>query len=132
MKNLPYCERLRQLNLPSLVYRRARGDMILLYKIMNGYIDTKCTQFITRNLRSKITESSVRGHQYHLFIRRPKGTTNILNKCFSIRTARMWNSLSEDIVTSSSINIFKNKLDDYWKDQDLKFDYRALYNYHRS
>ena len=35
LKNLPYEERLRRLNLPTLKYRRLRGDMINVYKILN-------------------------------------------------------------------------------------------------
>ena len=35
-KYLPYCERLRKLNLPTRAYRRIRGDMIETYKILNG------------------------------------------------------------------------------------------------
>ncbi len=33
MKNLSYEERLRVLHLPTLVYRRLRGDMIKTYKL---------------------------------------------------------------------------------------------------
>ena len=35
IKDLPYVKRLTELKLPSLVYRRRRGDMIIMYKIMN-------------------------------------------------------------------------------------------------
>ena len=35
LKDLPYEERLRRLNLPTLKYRRLRGDMINVYKILN-------------------------------------------------------------------------------------------------
>ena len=34
IQNLPYEERLRQLNLPSLMHRRRRGDMIQIYNII--------------------------------------------------------------------------------------------------
>ena len=37
LRDLPYEERLKQLKLPTLVYRRARGDMIETYKIMCDY-----------------------------------------------------------------------------------------------
>ena len=35
LRNLPYEERLRMLGLPSLFYRRARGDMIEVYKFLH-------------------------------------------------------------------------------------------------
>ena len=38
LKDKPYEERLRELELPSLVYRRRRGDMILMFKVINGLL----------------------------------------------------------------------------------------------
>ena len=38
LKTLPYEERLRALNLPSLYYHRKRGDMILVYQIFHGLV----------------------------------------------------------------------------------------------
>ncbi|XP_065557658.1 uncharacterized protein LOC136025557 [Artemia franciscana] len=35
MENKPYSERLREINLPSLVYRRKRGEMILAHKLLS-------------------------------------------------------------------------------------------------
>ena len=39
LKNLPYVERLKQLKLPTLKYRRLRGDMIEVFKIVHNYYD---------------------------------------------------------------------------------------------
>ena len=39
IKDLPYRERLRHLNLPSLYHRRKRGDMINTYKIITGKVN---------------------------------------------------------------------------------------------
>ena len=36
LKNLPYEERLKKLKLPSPKYRRMRGDMINVYKLLNN------------------------------------------------------------------------------------------------
>ena len=41
--NLTYEERLKKLNLPSLEFRRARGDMIETYKIIHGVYDSTTT-----------------------------------------------------------------------------------------
>ena len=39
-RDRPYGERLSILQLPSLAYRRLRGDMVLLYKILNNYFSS--------------------------------------------------------------------------------------------
>jgi hypothetical protein len=46
MKNLPYEERLRKLELPTLSYRRLRGDMIEVYKIIQGHYDPEASTII--------------------------------------------------------------------------------------
>jgi len=39
-KHLPYTDRLKYLKLPTLKYRRHRGDMTETYKIIHGLYDT--------------------------------------------------------------------------------------------
>jgi len=39
MENFKYPERLKQLELPTLAYRRNRGDMIVTYKLLSGLHD---------------------------------------------------------------------------------------------
>ena len=39
LRHLSYTQRLQKLQLPTLVYRRARGDMIEVFKIIHGYYD---------------------------------------------------------------------------------------------
>ncbi|KAK2193528.1 hypothetical protein NP493_10g02012 [Ridgeia piscesae] len=47
-KELDYKERLKRLNLPTLSYRRLRGDMIEIYKILTGKYDSSVTSnFVT-------------------------------------------------------------------------------------
>ena len=43
MKDLTYSGRLSKLKLPSLMYRRIRGDMVEVYKILNNYVDPLTT-----------------------------------------------------------------------------------------
>jgi hypothetical protein len=44
MKDLTYEERLRKLKLPSLRYRRLRGDMIETFKIVTEIYDKRMTE----------------------------------------------------------------------------------------
>jgi hypothetical protein len=62
MSNLSYPERLQKLKLPTLAYRRIRGDMIELFKILTGKYDHEVSDFI--QLKG---ESSSRGHNYKIF-----------------------------------------------------------------
>ena len=47
IRDKPYGERLSTLHLPSLAYRRFRGDMILLYKILNNYFNSDFSMLYT-------------------------------------------------------------------------------------
>jgi len=48
-----------------------------------------------------------------------------LLKYFSCRIiVNIWNSLSSEVVNTSSLNSFKNRLDRFWMNQDI------LYNWH--
>ena len=49
-----------------------------------------------------------------------RANTNIRQNSFSIRIARYWNKLPENI------NSFKNRLDKHWKDEELYYaNYKA-------
>jgi len=41
---------------------------------------------------------------------------------FCNRVTNIWNSLPIDIVTAPSLNSFKNRLDKYWLQQDIKYN----------
>ena len=48
IRDLPYEVRLRELGLPSLLERRVRGDMIEVFKIVNGFENIDSEQFFKR------------------------------------------------------------------------------------
>ena len=50
LKKLPYKERLLQLNLHTLKYRRLRGDMIEVYKITHEMYDRSVALELPRNV----------------------------------------------------------------------------------
>ena len=45
---------------------------------------------------------------------------------FTNRVVDAWNSLPNWIVMANSTNIFKRRLDIYWQDQDIIYDFRAV------
>jgi hypothetical protein len=45
---------------------------------------------------------------------------------YSVRIAKYWNKLPDNITNVPSINAFKNRLDKHWKDEDIYYlDYKS-------
>ena len=49
---------------------------------------------------------------------------------FTYRTAKVWKSLPENIVLAPSVDALERRLDKYWIDQPIKYQYEAEYVYH--
>ena len=69
LKDLSYPERLKKLNLPTLAYRRLRGDMIEMYKIIKGIYDKESALFL--KMWTDIAQRDIgRGHGMKLYLQR--------------------------------------------------------------
>ena len=108
IRTKPYSQRLRDLNLPSLTYRRLRGDMIFMYQMQHGLVE------VDQDLLQLSTEECTRGHQWKLNKPRAKSLTR--HNFFTVQTVNNWNSLPSNVVSAESINSFKSRLDTHWKD----------------
>ena len=118
IKKLSYTERLQYLNLPTLKYRRFRGDMIETYKIINNKYDKSIVPDLEIN-KSNLT----RGHSCKLLVQRSKH--DMRKYSFTVRVSSIWNNLSEKVISSKTINNFKNNLDEHWKNQDLLYNFKS-------
>ena len=113
--NLSYEERLRSLNLPTLAYRRYRGDMIELFKLSHDMYDEQVTEgFLHYNT------SVTRGHR--LTLAKKRFRTNIGKYSFKNRVVDHWNSLPEYIINAESVLSFEIGLDNLWKGSHVMFD----------
>ena len=59
INKLDYQERLKKLDLPTLTYRRFRGSIIEIYKILHSLYDANCT-----NLLFELKEPKRRGYKF--------------------------------------------------------------------
>lgn len=125
LRDLSYRERLRKLKLETLDYRRRRADLLEAYRIMNGIhnLDLKCycSKCPTKKIFEPSLSTSTRGHSRKLQIQE---STNIRKHFFSSRVSAPWNNLSENTVTSKTINSFKTNLS---MELPNKFDYKFTY-----
>ena len=107
LKELEYKQRLEYLGLPSLRFRRLRGDLIETFKILKGNERVKSEKFFTLSHNTK-----TRGHSLKLCT----GKSRIDNRkySFSSRVVRDWNELPEEVICSNTINKFKKRIDVYF------------------
>lgn len=104
LQDKSYTERLTNLSLPSTQFRHLKGDLIFLYKILNNYFTTDCTDLYTYS-----TTTTTRGHQFKLF----KNRSRLLcrSNFFINKITNDWNDMPDYIVNCTSINTFKSLLD---------------------
>ena len=123
MKDLDYEERLMYLNLPSLEFRRLRGDLIETYKIVHKIYDPKTTEKLftlvpeqntTRTNSLKLLKKRSNTEQYKYF--------------FTNRVVNVWNKLPENIVNSETLNSFKNKIDSHFMEYVFSNHINVYYN----
>ena len=120
MKNINYADRLKKLDLPTLQYRRERGDMIEVWKHFHTY--DKAT--LSSNFRPIPRES--RRHNFQLVRIIPKdGIRGKQRNSFYFRVPNTWNELPQHVVNAKTINSFKNRLDAAWEDKPIKFGTNA-------
>ena len=112
LRKYDYQERLNRLNITTLQQRRIRGDLIEVFKIMTGKERIKREQFF----QLATNDHGLRGNS--MKITKERARLDIRKYSFSQRVVNDWNRLPQKVVDSTSINSFKNALDQHWKEMD--------------
>jgi hypothetical protein len=117
-KDKEYSDRLKILKLPTLKFRRTRGDMIEVYKIVTGLYDIEAAAQLPKNNYTNTRGNSFKLSKHHAHY-------DLRKYSFTHRVVDIWNSLSEHVLSAPSLNIFKNRLDTSWVNQELFYDFNA-------
>ena len=116
MKNMTYTERLEKLDIPTLLYRRERGDMIQVWNHFHTYDRST----LSPNFRP--LPRTNRKHPFQLTWNRPKdGTHGRQHNSFYFRVSNKWNLLPRKVVEAENVDTFKSRLDAAWTDHQAKF-----------
>ena len=110
LANFSYEERLEAMDLPSLAYRRLRGDAIEVYKYLKGIYKVDSSRMLPQ-IGPKAFET--RGHC--LKIQKRYCRTKLRANFFGFRIVNMWNGLPDDVVLSPTLNSFKGRIDRHWR-----------------
>jgi hypothetical protein len=116
LKSTSYEDRLKQLKLSTLVYRRMRSDMMLTYKLR----EENSTIFSSSHSTS---HHYTRGHSKKL----PKLSSRSRTRqmYFSRRVINHWNQLKDSTVSAPSIQSFKCHLDKEWEKRQWRFNWES-------
>ena len=114
MENKDYSERLAELKLPSLEYRRKRADVMQTYRIMNNIDNIDEKKFF-----KPCKEVRTRGHTMR--VQKTQCKSLVRRNTFSQRVVNDWNALPDAVVTSGSINQFKGRLGRWWKNDPIMY-----------
>jgi hypothetical protein len=112
LKELQYAEQMKEMNIPSLQYRRLRGDLIETYKYLHDIYAVNAQEIFPlhdETLDDEEEKPATRGHSLKL----AKLSGRLLNRqnFLSLRVFRIWNKLPESVVSAPSVETFKKRVD---------------------
>ena len=120
-KNLTYSDRLVSLDLPSLEYRRIVNDMVEIYKHIHVYDPATIRNKLVMRTRPN------RKHEFQIIPNFAKdGVRGVQSKSFFYRCINTWNDLPKEVVNATSIQSFKRRLDQAWRNHPLRFGQQFL------
>ena len=108
LRSQDYKDRLQELKLLSLKDRRIKTDMITTYKILNGFDRVDSSTWFKQINQTGRTRLNADPNLESSFSR-----TEIRRNFFSIRVPDIWNKLPAHVKSSTSINMFKSRYDEY-------------------
>ena len=89
LKDLTYEQRLEKMKLPSMCYRRLRGDLIEVFKYTHNIYK------LSDSLLELETRTNTRGHSYKL--KKQRCNTTLRQHFFTQRIVDRWNSLQQKL-----------------------------------
>ena len=97
------CNRLNALHLPMLKYRRYRGNMIEVFKIIKGIYDLTCVPhfgFVELFFRTRGNKYQLTQHHCH----------DLRKFNFTNWVIPIWNSLPNQVVSAETVNNYSGRL----------------------
>ena len=89
-------------------------SILQVYKILNQIDRVHIDKFF--NMSDLLT----RGSSLKIF--KPRSQLKVRSSVLSNRVVDVWNSLANSVVTASSLNSFKSRLNKHWHGHELKFN----------
>ena len=108
IRNHSYSQRVKDLNLISLEQKRLRGQLIEVFKFTRRFNNAT-----VRGLFDLDFNNRTRNNREKLIVK--CFNTSIAQHFYPIKITTTWNALPSNIVSSRTVNTFKNRLDEHWE-----------------
>ena len=103
IRNKGYQRRLDDLGLFTLEQRRLRGQLIETFKILRGFTG------LAPDSLFQLSENPTRNHGWKVVP--PRFRTSLYRDFPTVKVCNLWNSLPEAVVTATTVDAFKKRLD---------------------
>jgi len=113
IRHLPYKVRLSKLGLWTLEDRRVRSDLVEVFKIVLGLSPVKFGTFFEIRQYDR-----TRGHSLKLHDK-SRVRTDLRQHFLTEQIINIWNSLDEYIISATSLNSFKARLQKLYRDESF-------------
>ena len=120
LRDMAYPARLRALDLPTLVYRRKRADMLQMYRIITGVDNLDSNNFVKMDPGVR-----TRGHRFKIL--KVRAETREKRSTLGYRAVNDWNALSNHVVEAENLIQFKIRLEKAWHHKEFKYDPSNFY-----
>ena len=107
IRNCSYHQQIQELDLISLVQRRLPGQLIEVFKYLNLFSTASA-----RGLFDYDRNDSTRNNGAKLIVKHLN--TSVAQHFYQIKITTTRNALPNEVVTSRTVNSFKNSLDKHW------------------
>ena len=104
IRNHSYHQRIRELDLISLVQRRLRGQLIEVFKYLNLFTTASARGLFDYDLNDRTRNNGAKLIVKHV-------NTSVAEHFYPTKIITTCNALPNEVVTSRTVNSFKNSLD---------------------
>ena len=108
LESRTYEDRLKSMDLQCLETRRIRGDLIEMFKIVNGIVNVNLSNGI--NYAKSLSLNLRRQHDSRL-VRELCKKGSFRHNFLTNRVVSYWNELPNSVITAKSVNSFKSRID---------------------
>ena len=107
IRNQSYHQRIQDIYLISFLQRRLQGQLVEVFKYLNEFTTASARGLFDYDLNDRTRNNGAKLCVKHF-------NTSVAQHFYPIKITTTWNSLPSEVVSSRTVNSFKNSLDKYW------------------